>query len=76
MKRIEEFEKLLLEKTREIEQQDEVEINDFDRFLTSDGTIMYRYTSVLLGCEITAVYKGRRYYGNDKIRLTLNIEFE
>jgi hypothetical protein len=75
MKRIAEFEQMLTEKISLIENQ-EVEIKDFSKYLSSEGQIWYAYTSVLLGCEIKAVYKGSRYYGNDKIRLELTINYE
>ncbi|MDR1199285.1 MAG: hypothetical protein LBK94_09810 [Prevotellaceae bacterium] len=73
MKMINEFEKKLIEKVSQLENQD-VNINDFEKYLHSDGYIQYSYTSILLGCEITATYKGFRCYGN-KMRLVLNIDY-
>jgi hypothetical protein len=75
MKRINEFEKLLVEKVNFLEQQNKVKIADFDRQLSIDGEIRYRYASALLGADITAEYKGSACYGKEAINLKLSVEF-
>jgi hypothetical protein len=81
MKRIKEFESLLFEKINTFESREPnegVSINDFDRYLSGEGTVIYTYTSILLGCEIRATYRGWRYYGDQRnaIKLQLEISFE
>jgi hypothetical protein len=80
MKRIAEFEQMLFKRISLIENIDEVDQERIEKFLTQDGQIRYTYESVWSNeidqCTITAVYKGSRYYGNDKIRLELTISYE
>lgn len=71
MKRIDEFEKMLIEKVSRLEKQD-VTVADFTRFLSSDGEIHYRYESILFGCDISTSYKGFRYYGNNPMCIKLD----
>ncbi|MDR2291864.1 MAG: hypothetical protein LBE11_00115 [Prevotellaceae bacterium] len=80
MERINEFEKILTDRVSQIENQD-VTIDQFNKFLMSDGQIRYRYISILLGCEISAYYKGIRYYGiatdsvSKHLKLTIDYNF-
>jgi hypothetical protein len=79
MKRIEEFEKLLIEKIDMLERNEPYEGVDkgsFNKFLTGDGMIIYTYTSIRLGCEIKCAYRGHRYYDNSNICIKLTLDYE
>ena len=75
MDRINEFEKMLTDKVSQIENQD-VTIEQFDRFLSGDGEIHYSYSIDWNNYEIKAVYIGSRYYREGKINLKLTIEYD
>jgi hypothetical protein len=83
MKRLYEFENILLGRLNDIEGrvndiEDDgggVTFKDFDRFLSSNGEIIYTYTSIKLGCEIKAYYKGFKHYGKDQIDMKLYLNY-
>ena len=74
MKRIGEFEKILVEKISQLENQN-VEIKDFRKVLKDNGTIEYYYESALLSCDIIATYNGFKHYGNKVIELRLSLYY-
>jgi hypothetical protein len=74
MELIEQFEQKLTEKVSAIVGSD-VEVKEFDRYLSSGGEIIYTYENAERGCEIRTTYKGARQYKNGKIALKLEVEF-
>ena len=75
MKRFNEFAEMMCDKINKLEGSCNCKKQNLSQFLSADGEIFLSYPSIALGCDFRAIYKGYRFYGNDKIRLKMEIHY-